>query len=265
MRSADDLRDLLDKAGLGKLRGELIETDGPTHLLAGGGRSWALFWTFGKAAKRKIINYATIVVPQDGQRLPDQFEDLCGRKVVIIGCGSMGSKIATSLCPVGVSKFVLIVEDIFFPGNAARKASSLCERLTNLAPGADVRTLRISLGGQGSAASMAGALEALGECNVLIDATALLEAFNIIASVATHRKVSLVWAEVCASGIRGLIARARPDWDLSPLAARGQIAPRDRVIEQTFRYVRIETGLDPRRRERASQHVGCDMWGRFLL
>lgn len=149
-------------------------------------------------------------------------------------CGSMGSKIAASLCRARVGKFVLIDEDIFFPGNVVRneldlkyagvhKASGLRERLKNLAPGADVRTFRMSLGGQESAASMAGALEELGECDMLIDATASPEAFNMIASVATRRKVPMVWAEVFAGGIGGVIARARPEWDPIPLAARGQI------------------------------------------
>jgi len=234
VRSVDDLRAQLDKAELGDLRGELIETDGLTHLLIGDARDWTLFWTFGKAAERKIINYTTVVVPLDGQRLPDQFEDLWGKTVGIVGCGSMGSKIAASLCRAGVGKFVLIDEDIFFPGNVVRneldlryagthKASGLRERLTNLSPGADVRTFRMSLGGQESAASMAGALEALGDCDALIDATASPEAFNMIASVATRRKVPMVWAEVFAGGIGGLIARARPDWDPTPLVARGQI------------------------------------------
>lgn len=234
VRSADDLRALLDKAELGELRGELIETDTFSYLLIGDGRDWTLFWTFGKATERNIISYTTVVVPQDEQRLPEQFKGLCGKKVGIVGCGSMGSKIAASLCRAGVGKFVLIDEDIFFPGNVVRndldlsyagihKASGLHERLAALAPGVDVQTFRMSLGGQESAASMAGALEALGECDVLIDATASPEAFNIIASVATRRKVPMVWTEVFAGGIGGLIARARPDCDPTPLAARGQI------------------------------------------
>lgn len=80
VRSADDLRALLDRAELGELRSELIETDALTHLLIGNGRDWTLFWTFGKAAERKVINYTTVVVPPDGQRLPDQFEDLGGKR-----------------------------------------------------------------------------------------------------------------------------------------------------------------------------------------
>ncbi|MFN0265222.1 ThiF family adenylyltransferase [Tepidamorphus sp. 3E244] len=234
VRSVDELRPLLDKAELRELLGEIIETDALTHLLIGDGRDWTLFWIFGKAAERKIINYTTVVVPRDGQRLPDQFEVLCGKKAGIVGCGSIGSKIAASLCRTGVGKFVLVDEDILFPGNVVRneldlkcagihKASGLRERLRNLAPGTDVRTFRMSLGGQESAASMAGALEALGECDVLIDATASPEAFNMIASIATRRKVPMVWAEVFSGGIGGLIARARPDWDPTPLAACGQI------------------------------------------
>lgn len=233
-RSADDLRALLDQSELSDLRRELIETDELTHLLIGDEREWILFWIFGKATARKIINYTTVAVPPNGQRLPEQFKNFGERKVGIVGCGSMGSKIAASLCRAGTGKFVLVDEDIFFPGNVVRneldlnysgvhKASGLCERLTYLAPDVDVRTFRMNLGGQESAASMAGLLETLGECDLLIDATASPAAFNMIASVATRRKIPMVWAEVFAGGIGGLIARARPDWDPIPLAARGQI------------------------------------------
>lgn len=232
--SADDLRSLLEGVKLGELCGELFDTDATTHLLMGDADKWELFWLFGEAKERKVINYTTVIVPYERRRLPSGFDELADKKVGVVGCGSVGSKIAASLGRSGVGKFLLIDEDIFFPGNVVRneldlnetgahKAHALRDRLTNLAPKADVKALRISLGGQESAESMAGALEALSDCDLLIDATASAPVFNMIASVTTRHRKPMVWAEVFAGGIGGIVARARPDLDPIPLAARGQI------------------------------------------
>lgn len=230
----EKLRELLEGVKLDDLIKLLFDSDDSTHLLMGDGDKWELFWIYGDAADRKVITYKTVCVPVDRQRLPDGFSSLAEKKVGIVGCGSVGSKVAASLCRSGVGKFLLIDEDIFFPGNVVRneldlsetgahKSHAMRDRLLKLNPIADVRALRMTIGGQESAASMAGALEALGECDLLIDATAEPAAFNLIASVSTRRKIPMVWAEVFAGGIGGLVARARPDLDPIPLSARGQI------------------------------------------
>lgn len=230
----DDLRNHLDKLALGDLGKAVFETDGSVHLLIGDGDKWEFFWLYGDAKDRKIIPYATVNIPADRPRLPQGFESLVDKKVGIVGCGSMGSKIAASLCRSGVGKFLLIDEDIFFPGNVVRneldlsetgahKAHAVRDRLTNVNPTVDVSVLRMTLGGQESAESMTGALEALGDCDLLIDATAEPAAFNMIASVATRQSKPMVWAEVFAGGIGGFVARTRPQIDPVPLLARAQI------------------------------------------
>lgn len=232
--SVDALKNLLEGAKLDNLCDVILDIDASTHLLMGDEDKWELFWLYGDAKDRKVINYTTVIVPADRQRLPIGFDQLADKKVGIVGCGSVGSKIAASLCRTGVGKFLLIDEDIFFPGNVVRnelglnetgahKAHALRDRLTNLAPKADVKALRISLGGQESAEFMAGALEGLSDCDLLIDATASPTAFNMIASIATRNEKPMIWAEVFAGGIGGIVARARPKLDPIPLAARDQI------------------------------------------
>lgn len=232
--STDDLRTVVEGVKLFDLSKALFETDASTHLLMGNGDKWELFWLYGEAKDRKVITYTTVHVPTGRQRLPADFEGFSDKKVGIVGCGSVGSKIAASLCRSGVGSFLLIDEDIFFPGNVVRneldlsetgahKCHALRDRLIKLNPIADVRALRITLGGQESAESMTGAFEALGACDLLIDATAEPTAFNIVASISTRQKKPMVWAEVFAGGIGGIVARARPEIDPSPLAARGQI------------------------------------------
>ena len=226
--------DFLNDQGLDNLRGRALDTDAFTHLLLGDKEKWELFSIFGKSDDRKVITYKTVMVPAAQQRLPDAFDVLTDKTIGIVGCGSIGSKVAGSLCRTGVGNFLLIDEDIFFPGNAVRneldlsvtgahKAVGLRERLKNLAPGVSVRVFRMTLGGQESAASMVGALEALGDCDVLIDATGSPTAFNMIASMATRKNKPMVWAQVFAGGIGGVVARARPHLDPVPLLARGQI------------------------------------------
>lgn len=238
--TAKTLGGLLNEHGLDDLRGRVLDTDTFTHLLLGDADKWELFSIFGKADDRKIHPYKTVIVPAEQQRLPEEFKVLADKTVGIVGCGSVGSKVAASLCRTGVSKFLLIDDDIFFPGNAVRneldlsvtgahKAVGLRERLKNLAPEVSVREFRMTLGGQESAASMVGALEALGDCDVLIDATGSPTAFNMIASMAMRKSKPMVWAQVFAGGIGGLIGRARPHVDPVPLLARGQI---DRWCEE---------------------------------
>jgi hypothetical protein len=222
--TAKDLGALLDGQGLGDLRGRLVDTDALTYLLLGDEDKWELFWIFGKADDRKIIPYKTVMVPAAQQRLPDEFKVLANKTLGIVGCGSVGSKVAASLCRTGVGKFLLIDEDIFFPGNVVRneldlrvtgahKAVGLRERLKNLAPEASVRVFRMTLGGQESAASMA-----------------------------TRKSKPMVWAQVFAGGIGGLVGRARPHVDPVPLLARVQI---DRWCEdQGVEWIRPD---DPER------------------
>lgn len=232
--TAKAVGDFLNDQGLDDLRGRVLDVDSFTHLLLGDKEKWELFSIFGQSDDRKIITYKTVMVPGAQQRLPEDFRMLADKTVGIVGCGSIGSKVAASLCRTGVGQFLLIDEDIFFPGNAVRneldlsvtgahKAVGLRERLQNLAPEVNVRVFCMTFGGQESAASMVGALEALGDCDVLIDTTGSSTGFNMIASMATRKSKPMVWAQVFAGGIGGLVARARPHVDPVPLLARGQI------------------------------------------
>jgi len=230
----DSLRALLEKLGLGWLNETLLATEKHTYLLLGDGEEWNLLWFNGTANARKLLPYTNVHVAQENRRTPDCFDTLGDKSVGLIGCGSLGSKIAASLCRSGVGQFLLIDEDIFFPGNVTRnelsladvgthKSDALKDRLLTLNPQCDVRALRLSLGGQESSRSMSGTLESLGDCDILIDATAEPVAFNIVASISLRHTKPMIWGEVFAGGIGGLVARARPGADPTPLASRNQI------------------------------------------
>lgn len=234
MLSAGELETVFAHLGLTGLQSVTDVTSDAARVLIGDADEWQLLWFFTSKDERKIIRYTTLEIPPDKQRLPASYADLAGKRVGIVGCGSVGSKVAVSLARTGVQSFFLIDEDVFFPGNIVRnelaldgvgvhKANMLKNRLLQICPSVDAKLLRMSLGGQESAASMAAALEELQNCDVIVDATADPVAFNMIASAAKRSKTAMIWCQVFAGGIGGFIARARPDIDPVPTSARDQI------------------------------------------
>ena len=66
-------------------------------------------------------------------------------------------------------------------------------------------------------------MSALRACDVIIDAAADAHCFNFCAAVAKESLKPLVWGEVFAGGIGGLVARVRSGHEPEPQAARNQI------------------------------------------
>ncbi len=187
------------------------------------------------SGRRHVFDYRTIPLPNDQPRLSKEYEALSEKKVAILGCGSVGSKVASSLARSGVASFVLIDGDLLLPGNVVRhdldnrsvglnKPDAVKARILDINPVGSVTVRRVLLGGQESSASAEAALESISQCDLIVDATADAQIFNLCASVALTYKKPLVWAEVFAGGIGGLVARSRPDVDPTPHAARRQIA-----------------------------------------
>lgn len=187
------------------------------------------------SGSRNVYDYRTLELPHETARLTDEYEILSGKSVAIIGCGSVGTKIAASLARAGVLAFLLVDGDIFFPGNLVRneldmrsiglnKPDALSARIREINPLAKVVSRRLPLGGQESSASTDAALQKIGSTDLIIDASADPQIFNLCGEVARAEKKPFLWGEVFAGGIGGLIARVRPDRDPPPYLARRQIA-----------------------------------------
>jgi molybdopterin/thiamine biosynthesis adenylyltransferase/ubiquitin-protein ligase len=166
-----------------------------------------------------------------GDRQFPEFEALTDKRVGIVGLGSAGSKIAISVGRSGVRKFLLIDDDIFMPENICRhtlnwsnvgthKAEAIADQLSLIAPRMTVDTRTIRLTGQESARDVAYALEKIGDCDLIIDATADPETFNQLSSVATQYQKPFVWLEVFAGGVGGLLARYIPSHTPDPHTMR---------------------------------------------
>jgi hypothetical protein len=229
------LASLFAAAGADDERAKLDDNDKELPILVfKKGRSKLLSLPPGKAP-RKPYDYRSIRLPVDELRLGEEYSGLDGKSVAIIGCGSMGSKIAASLARSGVTGFVLVDGDLFFPGNLVRndldrravglnKPEAVGARIWDIAPDATIDMHRMKLGGQESAAATDAALRRIGRCDLIIDATAEPQIFNLCAAVAHGARKPMLWGEIYAGGVGGLVVRARPDLDPPPHLARRQVS-----------------------------------------
>ncbi|MGZ2449353.1 putative ThiF/HesA family dinucleotide-utilizing enzyme [Rhizobium ruizarguesonis] len=181
-----------------------------------------------------LIPYRIIEEGELAKRSASNRDALSKAHVAIVGCGSIGSKIAVSLARSGVSKFLLVDEDVFLTGNLVRndldaraigwhKVDALSDRITQIVGNADVVTRKVALGGQTSAVTMDSILEMMGEYDLIIDATANPTSFNLCAGVSKRNRKPMLWAEIFGGGIGGIVARTRPETEPPPLEARNQI------------------------------------------
>jgi molybdopterin/thiamine biosynthesis adenylyltransferase len=181
-----------------------------------------------------VTSIAIVPAQPEKRRLSESHDVLATKTVGLVGCGSIGSKIGISLARTGVCKFVLLDDDILFAHNLVRndldwrdvgshKSEALRRRIQLVNTKATARSRELQLGGQESSSFASTALNLLTECDLIIDATANPDAFNLISAIAVSARKPVVWAEVFAGGTGGLIARSRPGLDPSPQYARRSI------------------------------------------
>lgn len=191
----------------------------------------AALTAFFKGSEATLYTTAIIEPEPAGQqqRSSEAFASLAQKRVGIIGLGSVGSKVALSMARAGVRRFYLLDEDLLLPENLQRhaldfqyvgqhKTRALATVLKRLAPNLEVRTSEMNLTGQENNALLDHALTELGNCDVIIDATASPDVFRLLAEVALTYRTPLAWGKVFGGGIGGLAARSRPDFDPSPAA-----------------------------------------------
>lgn len=184
----------------------------------------------------ECMELATVDFGQDDEvRAPASYKALSAARVAIVGMGSLGSKIAVSLARAGVRNFRLIDVDVLGPQNLLRneldwravgfsKVDAVAARLKSVANGVRVFTTRASVAGQENPLLEASLSEELGQCDLVIDATASPTAFVVLAAVCRRARVAMVWGEVFAGGIGALMGRSRPGIDADPLSVRAHVA-----------------------------------------
>lgn len=175
-----------------------------------------------------------IMPPPPTTRVDSDHAVLAQQKIGLVGCGSLGSKVAVMLARSGAIKFLLVDDDIMLPDNLERhdldwreigthKADSVARRIQLVNPRATCEKRRHRLGGQESSGSIETLIESLAECDLIIDGTANPTAFNYLCAAVAITKTALVWAEVFGGGFGGLIARHRPGHEPDPATMRRTI------------------------------------------
>jgi hypothetical protein len=175
-----------------------------------------------------------MVLMDSQQRVPTRNAPLAQKRVAILGCGSMGSKVAVSLARSGVANFFLVDSDVFKTGNLVRneldwgdvgahKADALAERLKRINAQAKVDRWINHLGGQTTINTLMDCLNVLRDCDLIVETTGSGQGFVYASSVSETENVPMVWGRVFGGGFGGYIARSRPGLEASPLDVRNSI------------------------------------------
>lgn len=175
-----------------------------------------------------------MILPGSGKRMMDANDVLASKKVAILGAGSIGSKVAMSLARAGVRKFVLMDEDVLRSENLVRhaltwesvghhKVKALEDTFKLLTPGVEVDSWTFDLGGQNSTGIFDMLVNAIKECDLIVDGTGSASAFNYACVIAAEYSKPMAWARVFGGGYGGMIARSRPGLEPSPQFARAVI------------------------------------------
>jgi sulfur-carrier protein adenylyltransferase/sulfurtransferase len=186
---------------------------------------------------KNLVGEIPVILPEEAHpRLDEGHKMLAARKVAIIGCGSLGSKLAVILARSGIGKLLLVDDDILLPGNLVRhdldwreigthKVDSVARKIQLVNPAATCEKRKHRLGGQEASGSVESLIEALADCDLIVDCTADAAVFNYLCAAVNFAKKPLLWAEVFGGGIGGMIARYRPLFEPDPASMR-------RIIEQ---------------------------------
>jgi molybdopterin/thiamine biosynthesis adenylyltransferase len=224
---------LLERLGKSDICSELRNETKNVEVILVSDKEIAHFYTVGEIGDRSFGRSRNLEV-SSGRRLPESYDQLGEKRVGIVGCGSLGSKIAAMLVRAGIVRFTLVDDDVLTAANLVRnelgvpaigahKVDGVKARLADIAGTLDVVVRRIALGGQESADATDLAMADLQSCDVIVDATADPHCFNFCAAVAKAASKPMVWGKVYAGGIGGLVARVRPHFEPEPLLARNQI------------------------------------------
>lgn len=183
---------------------------------------------------KTVTELSTIPAQPEAQRLDKDHQGLRDRKVSIVGCGSLGSKVAVMMARSGVGKFLLVDDDLLLPDNFVRhdldwrdagthKADSLARRIQLVNPAAMSEKRKHRLGGQESSGSVETLINSLADSDLIVDCTADAKVFNYLCAAVAASKKPLLWAEVFGGGFGGMIARSRPNLEPAPATIRSTI------------------------------------------
>jgi molybdopterin/thiamine biosynthesis adenylyltransferase len=211
---------------VGDAKDELLLLVTPTNVRA------IYLWV--ENSKNTAFEISVIPIAESRPRQGGEAARLADHRIAIVGCGSLGSKVASTLARAGIKDFVLVDDDVFLPENIVRheldwefiglhKVDALACRL-KLLGARDVSVRRQQLGGQESGRSLANVMRQLKECTLIVDASANDLAFSYVSAVAERFDKPVVWGKIFGGGFGGEIGRVRPGIEPTAEVARHIIA-----------------------------------------
>lgn len=232
--TVEGLAVLLEQHGFQPLAAELLQERTTVGLILFDGENIFVPMLMGEVGSRTLLNYSVIAAEPGHERLGPEYVQLKESKVAIIGCGSVGSKVAVHLARSGVGHFVLVDGDILTSGNLVRneldwrsvgmhKSPALATRLQEVNNSCSAISRTTILGGQESGGSTSITLRSIADCDLIIDATAEPSVFNLCSSIARRAQKPICWAQVFGGGAGGIVVRLRPGIDPTPLTARQRL------------------------------------------
>lgn len=183
---------------------------------------------------KTVTELSVIPAQPEAERLDKDHQALRDRKVSVVGCGSLGSKVAVMMARAGVGKFLLVDDDLLLPDNFVRhdldwrdagthKADSLARRIQLVNPVAKSEKRKHRLGGQESSGSIETLIKNLADSDLIVDCTADAKVFNYLCAAVAVAKKPLLWAQLFGGGFGGMIARHRPNLEPAPATMRSII------------------------------------------
>jgi len=181
-----------------------------------------LAWLGVHASGSKVDLIRCYPVRRQDQRLRTPFGDqLAGRTVLIVGCGSLGSATAVALAQEGIGKLILADHDIYEPGNAVRhqvgiqnfgrwKARALAERIRSVAPFCQVQILPLAVGISNEEEVRRAFYSAFHEAHLIADMTGLQSVGHFLNDLCVRYSKPLVAASVTNGAWSAEVFRYRP-------------------------------------------------------
>jgi molybdopterin/thiamine biosynthesis adenylyltransferase len=155
-------------------------------------------------------------------RIPG-LEGLEQKRIVLVGCGSLGSKIVTNLAASGVNRFVLIDYDYYEPNNSVRhelgvewfgvnKERALLNRLCSLNPGVAAKSLHFNfqVGGVSPFAQEQQFYGFVKDADLVIDTAAVHSVSHYLNRLSFETGVPAIFASVTNGAWGGEIVRVMP-------------------------------------------------------
>jgi len=184
--------------------------------------------------KERVIELTDMPMHTEvGPRTPDRLRQrLSELTFALVGVGSVGSRVALSLRRAGAERFVLVDCDILegpnvcrFPAGFADVGATKVELVQELlreigAAEPKIVTHPVHLASATNPVLHADVIESIAAADVLIDATANPDVFGLMAMIASDHRRPLLWAEVFAGGLGGLVAWAQPGQSPCPRCVR---------------------------------------------